>query len=179
MTPTEAVMLTEYVQACCPQQSIGEYTPDAWHDLLGDLSLADCRAAVAEVARRQPFVAPAEIRAEVRRIRRDRIERNPAAAPPPELTDDPAKYREALKGSIRRIADGLSIGRAVAALPSATPAPVAEVRKQLGPPITPSERHLPPEEIARRQVVASRTARGTNVIAGEVITPDADQDPAA
>ena len=67
MTPTETVLLTEYVRACCPQQAIGEYTPDAWHDLLGDLDLADCRAAAAAVARRQPFVAPSEIRAEVGR----------------------------------------------------------------------------------------------------------------
>jgi len=50
---TETVLLTEYVQACCPQQAIGEYTADAWHDLLGDLSLADCKAAVAEIAKRQ------------------------------------------------------------------------------------------------------------------------------
>ena len=46
MTPHETLLLTRYVKACCPQQAIDEYTPDAWHDLLGDLSLADCRAAV-------------------------------------------------------------------------------------------------------------------------------------
>ena len=40
MTPTEAMMLTEYVRSCCPQQRMNEYTPDAWLDLLGDLSLA-------------------------------------------------------------------------------------------------------------------------------------------
>jgi hypothetical protein len=68
MTPTETVLLTEYVRACCPQQAIGEYTPDAWHDLLGDLSLAECKQAVAAIARRQPFVAPSEIRAEACRV---------------------------------------------------------------------------------------------------------------
>lgn len=62
--------MTRYVRACCPQQAIDEFTPDAWHDLLGGYSLADCRAAVAAVTRRQPFVAPAEIIAEVRRSRR-------------------------------------------------------------------------------------------------------------
>lgn len=64
------MLLTRYVKACCPQQAIDEYTPDAWHDLLGNLGLADCRAAVAAVAKRQPFVAPAEIIAEVKRASR-------------------------------------------------------------------------------------------------------------
>ena len=66
MTHAETVLLTRYVKACCPQQAIDRYTPDAWHDLLGDLAPEDCRAAVVTVAKRQPFVAPAEIRAEVR-----------------------------------------------------------------------------------------------------------------
>ena len=85
MTPQETVLLTAYVKACCPQQAIGEYTPDAWHDLLGDLRLDDCREAAAAVAKRQPFVAPAEIRAEVRKIRDDRLARTPLPPPAAEL----------------------------------------------------------------------------------------------
>jgi hypothetical protein len=46
-----------------------EYTADAWHDLLSDISLDEARAAVVTVARRQPFCAASEIRAEVRRAR--------------------------------------------------------------------------------------------------------------
>ncbi len=65
MTREETVLLTRYVRACCPQQAIDKYTPDAWHDLLGDLELADCRAAVGTIARQQPFVAPSEIRAHI------------------------------------------------------------------------------------------------------------------
>lgn len=53
------------MRACCPQQAIDAYTPDAWHDLLGDLDVMDCRRAVAAIVKRQPFVAPAEIRAEL------------------------------------------------------------------------------------------------------------------
>src|ERR1700734_4510496 len=56
MTPKETVLLVAYVNACCPQQAMDEYTPDAWHDLLGDLDLAGCRQAVVTVAKRQPFV---------------------------------------------------------------------------------------------------------------------------
>lgn len=66
-----------------------EYTPDAWHDLLGDLDLADCRAAVAAVAKRQPFVAPAEIIAEIRRAKRHAGDRAHLRA-----LLDPAAHRE-------------------------------------------------------------------------------------
>src|SRR5690349_8618255 len=106
MTPKEAVLLTRYVKACCPQQQIDEYTPDAWHDLLGDLSLADCRAAVAEVAKRQPFVAPSEIRAEVKRTREARITAAKIPPPPPELTNDPDAYSAALHAARVAAADG-------------------------------------------------------------------------
>lgn len=109
MTPTETTLLCRYVKACCPQQAVDDFTPDAWHDLLGDLPLDDCRAAVVAVARRQPFVAPAEIREEVRRIRSERIgpdgpgmsEPVPAADP-----DDVAGYLAALREQRARAGDG-------------------------------------------------------------------------
>lgn len=88
------MLLTRYVRACCPQQAMDEFTADAWHDLLGDISLDDARAAVVVVARRQPFVAASEIRTEVRRARaiqgeRQRTERaiGPARRNRDELTD--------------------------------------------------------------------------------------------
>ena len=107
MTPPETVLLTEYVRACCPQQAIGEYTSDAWYDLLGDLPLADCKAAVAEIAKRQPFVAASDIRAEVKEARHERIkDAGGVPAPPPELLDDPAAYGRALQAGATAIADG-------------------------------------------------------------------------
>jgi hypothetical protein len=120
MKPTETVMLTEYVQACCPQQVIGEYTADAWHDLLGDLSLADCRLAVAEVAKRQPFVAPCEIRAEVKRVREARITAAKIPAPPPELTNDPDAYSAALHAARVAAADGRDPQTAIRVAASST-----------------------------------------------------------
>ena len=107
MTPSETVLLTEYIRACCPQQAIGEYTPDAWHDLLGDLSLADCKAAVAAVAKRQPFVAPSEVRAEVKTIREQRLQDTevPADLLVP-FVDDPPAYLAALRTAETAIADG-------------------------------------------------------------------------
>jgi hypothetical protein len=104
MKPTEAVLLTRFVKACCPQQHIDDYTPDAWFDVIGDLDAADCREAVKAIVDRQPFVAPAEIRAEVRRIRNDRITAAPIPAP---ATDDPAEYIRQLKLHRKAVADGV------------------------------------------------------------------------
>jgi hypothetical protein len=69
------VELAKYVSACCPQQRFNEFTPDAWHDLLGQYDQAECRTAVIAVASRQPFVAPAEIIAEITAARRARAGR--------------------------------------------------------------------------------------------------------
>ena len=116
MTPSETVLLTEYIRACCPQQAIGEYTPDAWHDLLGDLSLADCKAAVITVAKRQPFVAPSEIRAEVMIVRNRRLTETEIPPPPPELLDNTAAYSAALHAAAVAIADGRDPQAAMAAI---------------------------------------------------------------
>ena len=112
MTPEETLVLTRYVKACCPQQAIDKYTPEAWHDLLGDLSLEDCRAAVVTVAKRQPFVAPAEIRAEVRAIRDQRLDAGEKFLDPPSGLDGPA-YQQWLINARRRIADGTDRPRAL------------------------------------------------------------------
>ncbi|WP_405911336.1 hypothetical protein OG529_04230 [Streptomyces longwoodensis] len=77
MTPAEVVMLAAYVHALCPAQKIDEYTPDAWCDVFAAVphfSLADCREGAARVAARQPFIAPAEIIEEVRKIREQRLD---------------------------------------------------------------------------------------------------------
>lgn len=62
MNHVESVILCRLVAAYCPQQHFDEYTPDAWHDLLGDLELAEAKAGAIACAKRKPFVAPAEIR---------------------------------------------------------------------------------------------------------------------
>jgi hypothetical protein len=160
MTPKETVLLAAYVRACCPQQAMGEYTPDAWHDLLGDLPLDDCRAAAAAVARRQPFVSPSEIRAEVKRIREDRLARTPLPAPDAALADEPGRYQRAVRASIRRVADGLDIRRALGGgkpLPGDPPAEWQEAREAIRPPAPPA---ADPQEIAREQAAESRRLRG-------------------
>src|SRR5690349_11552302 len=72
MTAAEAVMLCRFAKACCPQQAIDEYTPDAWHELLSDLRFEDCKAAVVDVVKEQPFVSPAEIRSRIAKVRANR-----------------------------------------------------------------------------------------------------------
>jgi len=114
--PSETVILTEYVKACCPQQAFGEYTPDAWHDILGDLRLEDCRAAVVAIKQHSVFVDPAEIRAEVQQARLDRIRDAGIPAPPPELIDDPPAYRAALRAAAVAIGDGRDPEKAMQAI---------------------------------------------------------------
>jgi hypothetical protein len=108
VTPSETVILTRYVKALCPAQAIDEYTPDAWHDVLGGYSLAECRAAAATAATTSAFVAPAEIIAEVKRSRRAVGERvrserilAPARAVRSQL-DDPRPLRETIRAIVSR-----------------------------------------------------------------------------
>lgn len=106
MTQAEAVMLCRFAKACCPQQAFDEYTPDAWFELLGDLRFEDCKEAVIDVVKGQPFVAPSEIRSRIFKVRMRRIERFGYIAPPPELGDDPAAEQKWADAIRRRVADG-------------------------------------------------------------------------
>jgi hypothetical protein len=107
MNATASTVLCRFVKAACPQQKFDEYTPDAWHELLADLDFADCRTAVVTLGKRQPFISPSEIRAEVQRVRGARIERAwldvPAADADP---DDVNLWLDAVRAENRRIGDG-------------------------------------------------------------------------
>lgn len=82
MTPTEAVKLCRMVKAICPAQAMDEYTPDTWHELLGDLDLGVAVAAVKELGQTHRFIAPADIHAEVARRRREILASTTTAAEP-------------------------------------------------------------------------------------------------
>jgi hypothetical protein len=138
MNPSETVMLARYVKALCPQQKFDEYTPDAWHDVLGDFALSDARAAAAAVARKQPFVSPAEIIGEIKKIRGERAAgfQGPglSAEVPDADPDDVQAYLSALRGLRTRAADGLPMRRRpvaelVAGIGRAVPGEVAEVKR--------------------------------------------------
>lgn len=107
MTHAEAVLLCRYAKAACPQQAFDEYTPDAWSDLLGDLRFVDCKEALREVVKRKPFVAPAEIREEVKRIRSRRLSAfGPIPETPLELRDNPAEDHAWQVRTMRAVCDG-------------------------------------------------------------------------
>lgn len=122
MTPTEAVKLTRLVKAICPQQAFDEYTADAWADLLDDLRLEDCTEAVKRLGQQQPFIAPAEIRTIVRKIRAERIERTVLPDPDPDMT--PTETIQWLRDTRRAIADGTYVAPEPLEL---APRPVAEL----------------------------------------------------
>ncbi|WP_262702002.1 MULTISPECIES: zinc finger domain-containing protein [Streptomyces] len=73
MTEEEVIHLAKYVAALCPAQRFNEFTPDAWIDVLSPYNATDARTAVVAIARRQPFISPAEIIAEIQDMRRERI----------------------------------------------------------------------------------------------------------
>jgi hypothetical protein len=103
MNSQEAAVLCRYVRALCPQQKFDEFSPDAWHDILGDYQLADARQAAARVARRQPFVAPSEIADEIGKIRGERTHDFRYDPPPGE--SDP-NYLQRLRGQLAATGDG-------------------------------------------------------------------------
>lgn len=107
MNREEAVILCRMAKAACPQQAFDAYTPDAWAEILKDYRLEDAREALFVVARKQPFVSPAEIIAEVKKIRRKRIDEYGPITPPADLDpDDTVAYREWWRDVQRAIADG-------------------------------------------------------------------------
>jgi hypothetical protein len=107
MNPTEAALLCAYAEQCCPQQKFNEYTGDAWGDLLADIRYIDAKEAIVAITRRSPWVSPAEIIGEVKKIRRKRIDEYGPITPPADLDpDDTAAYREWWAGVQKAIADG-------------------------------------------------------------------------
>lgn len=115
MNAPEAVTLCRFAKACCPQQVFDQWTPDAWAELLGDITLELAKDAVLAVARRQPFVSPSEIRAEVGRIRRERVVGLGAQQPPAaiEAIEDPDEFDRAYRGWLADLRDRATAGEAL------------------------------------------------------------------
>jgi hypothetical protein len=175
MTPEETGKLLA-ICASYDRRKVGDIDVIAWQQVLSDLSYHDCNAAVvAHYAEATDWIMPAHVRNRVKAMRRDRLAREIVPAPPAELTDDPRSYKAALAAGIRRIADGFSVHKAIGRLPSETPPPIAEVRKQLGPALPRPERLLSHQEMARRQVIESRMQRGAPLH----VEPGTGEDPAA
>lgn len=106
MTPTEAVRLIAFVTQISPAQKFDEFTADAWHTLLEDVPFGDSLEAVKRIGRRQPFVAPADVIAEVKVIRRERLDRADASFVYCGDPDDTVEYQRQLQAHRRAIGDG-------------------------------------------------------------------------
>lgn len=105
MNLVETMKLCRFVAAACPAQQFDEFTPDTWQALLADLRYEDCRAATLAVGKRQPFVSPADVRAEVKVIRARRLE-NFDRVPIDHDPDDARGWVERRRELMRAVADG-------------------------------------------------------------------------
>jgi len=100
MNRQEMVTFVRYVKAMCPAQAIDDFTPDAWRDVVGDLALADCRAAVVQMKRGNnppAWIDIGQVRMAVRDMRNRRIDEAGPYEPGSGLTE--LEWR-------RRAADG-------------------------------------------------------------------------
>ncbi|MFD7409558.1 hypothetical protein ACFV7R_44710 [Streptomyces sp. NPDC059866] len=111
MTPTETARLVALVTAMCPSTHPEETTAQAWHLLLADLDATDAWTAVIRLGRQRHHIAAADIRAEVRAIRNERLARAPLPLPDTD-PDDPRRYRAELLAIVDAIASGRRIDRA-------------------------------------------------------------------
>jgi hypothetical protein len=163
--------------AAFDNRTAGDADIIAWLEAIGDLPFDDARAAVAAHYRNDPDkrLMPAHVLQGVKAIRRDRIEHEVIPAPAADLTGIPVSYRESLTASIRSIADGRQVRRAVApAGPSGLPADQREALKARLGEATPK---LTPQELAAQQAEESRlerAAREADALRSFSLAPDKD-----
>ncbi|MFC7330793.1 hypothetical protein [Marinactinospora rubrisoli] len=120
MTPTEATTLARLARAACPQQHFDEFTPDIWFDLLGDIGFDDAKQGLLAATRTRAFVSPAEIRAEVKKIRAERMKNSDLALPP--AHPDARDYSQQFRAQLRALADGKRVDEVLALEPGSVDA---------------------------------------------------------
>lgn len=115
MGPEEVIDLLS-TAAAFDRRTVGEADVIAWTATVGDLDFGDARDAVVQHYRdSREWLMPADVRKIVKAMREARLAREVLPAPEPELTDDQRAYKAALDQNIEQIADGRSVGRALAA----------------------------------------------------------------
>lgn len=152
MTSDEVWDLLELI-ASIDRRKVGLTDRKTWEGLIGDLPAADAQAAVIGHYREsREWIMPADVRARVKAMRRDRLAREIVPAPPA----DPGQYRGGLRASITEIADGKRVPPAITAPVREDPPPAefAEARGKLGQAL-PRDK----QELARQQAAASRAER--------------------
>ena len=129
----------------------------AWLKAIGDLPYADAEDAVAaHYGETTERIMPGHVRARVKAMRRERLERAALTAPSGEVADQPGRYKKILQARIQQIADGKDLRNAITAGPlEGDPPPEWQARKAaVTPPPSPD-----PQEIARLQAAESRRLR--------------------
>lgn len=122
MNGQEALALARFAKAARPQQKWDELTPDAWAALLDDLRYDDARAAVKHLGKTSAYIDIEAIRAEVGRLRKDRLERCPLPVFPGD-PDDVLAELAWKRDWTHRIGDG--------EIPPPDPAPVVKLMPRL------------------------------------------------
>ena len=111
MNRSEANTALRKALAYSPSQSVDQYTPDAWAEALDDIRLPDALEAIRRIGRREAegplYIEPRHIRAEVRRMRAERLDKHPQIEPPPGLS--PGEFLAWQKATRERIAAGETI----------------------------------------------------------------------
>ena len=119
MTPSQTAELLAFC-AAFDRRTLGKADVLAWHTVLEDLEFTEARDAVTQHYRTETrWIMPADIRATVRAIHRDRLERHTEAHPPLGDTGD-ATYQAALLAERRAVGAGHTAPHAIPALPAGT-----------------------------------------------------------
>lgn len=110
MGPHELEQITRGIKALCPAQRWDEYTPDVWLEVLAQVPYQDAAAALGRLGGAQPWIGPADIKAEVTRVQRRRLDEVDVC--PNEV--EGVEYHEELRAVRRAVAEG-RMDRAAAA----------------------------------------------------------------
>jgi len=100
--PDELETITRAIKALCPAQKWDEYTPDLWLQVLGEVPYADAAAALGRLGGRQPWIGPADIKADFKAVARRRLDAVDVCPNPVEGVE----YHDELRTVRRAIAEG-------------------------------------------------------------------------
>lgn len=108
MTMQEVAAVLAMISALDGRKAFGEIDAQAWHAVVGDLRFEDCREAVILHYRESTVtLMPAELRARVKQVRRQRIGDRVAPLPPVEA-DEVGRYAQWQQAWYRGLGDGLT-----------------------------------------------------------------------
>lgn len=109
MNRTETVLLLRKIRAYKPAQTMDEYTPDAWQEVLAGVPADDAMSVVQDLARELTWIGVDDVAQRAKAITSRRINDGEAdLIPPPDLAtpEQVNAYQDWLKGARARLAAG-------------------------------------------------------------------------